>query len=86
VVSDPSAAVFELDRRRLLKMAGATAGLCALRSAVPGWGARSAAAASSPTLDDLTGGRISVGATITRDNADVVKELLSPGTYEKIVR
>lgn len=86
MVSDPSAAVFELDRRRLLKMAGATAGLCALRSAVPGWGARSAAAASSPTLDDLTGGRISVGATITRDNAGVVKELLSPGTYEKIVR
>ncbi|MBI2964306.1 MAG: DUF1329 domain-containing protein [Deltaproteobacteria bacterium] len=70
-----------MGRRRFLETAGALAGLWALRSAAPGWGIRPATA-----LEELGGGRIGVGATISRDNLSVVKDLLPAGTYEQIAR
>jgi uncharacterized protein DUF1329 len=78
--------VIEIDRRRFLGTAAAVAGLSALRSALPFSGVRSAMAAPPPTLDRLTAGTIGVGATITRENVTVVKDLLPAGTREQIAR
>jgi hypothetical protein len=75
-------------RRRFLRTAGLVSGFSLLGRGRGGWmpGPRAAAADGAPTIEELTGGRLRVGETITRENVDAARELLSPGTYEKIAR
>ena len=35
-----------------------------------------------PTIEELTQGKVKVGDTITKENVDLVKDLLSVGVYE----
>ncbi|MDY6971459.1 MAG: DUF1329 domain-containing protein [Thermodesulfobacteriota bacterium] len=42
--------------------------------------------AKLPTIEDLTGGKVKIGDLIDKDNADMVKKYLSPGTYELVKR
>lgn len=77
-----------MTRRDLLRTAVATAGLATISGRLGGFipGPRAAEAAEVPTIEVLTKGQIKAGDVVTRDNVEAVKNLITPGTFEKIVK
>lgn len=75
-------------RRGFLKTAAVAGGFALLGSGLGNFilGPRPAEGEEIPTIEGLTGGQIKVGDTITKDNVELVKHFVTPGTYEKVVK
>lgn len=76
----------KISRRGFLKTTGAATGFALLGGGLDGFipGPRPAQGQEIPTIEGLTRGQLKVGSTVTKDNVELVKNLLSPGSYEKV--
>jgi hypothetical protein len=78
----------QVTRRKFLKASGAAAGFALVGGGLDGFmpGPRRLEAQGLPTLEELTKGKIKSGMTITKDNVEAVKPLITPGNYEKVAK
>jgi hypothetical protein len=77
-----------MTRRDFLRTAVATAGLAAPGGRLGSFisGPRPAKGVEVPTIEGHTKGRIKAGDVVTKDNVDAIKALITPGTFEKVVK